>query len=291
MGGQPVAVALERLQDRDIIRAGVDEPRRRDGIVEAEVRCRRGRRRGCGRRRSRWPSRRRGCGSARRGRDAGGRRLRRCRGALRGTASAQGDDARDENAPCPLPHVCTLGNTDQFGPSEVCGEKFAARVSDLPLCPYFRESRLAQRPHQGENWSKDRVPSLRRAWPEVWGCCYSCALCGWPWPVATGVCLGTTTLSTTTLGDRRQGLGPGFYFTSTDVCSSAERIRPVVPSGCGGGSDARGNSCEEDCCPCRCCYWWACCCFACRWCRFGSSLTLRPRPCRLSPDPSVCADI
>ena len=42
MGGHPVAVALERLQDRDIIRAGVDEPRGRDGIVEAEVRRRRG---------------------------------------------------------------------------------------------------------------------------------------------------------------------------------------------------------------------------------------------------------
>ena len=56
---------------------------------------------------------------------------RRCRGALRGAAGAQGDDARDENAPCPLPHVCTLGNTDQFRPLEVRGERVGPSVMSV----------------------------------------------------------------------------------------------------------------------------------------------------------------
>ena len=81
--------------------------------------------------------------------------------------------------------------------------------------------------------------------------------------------LGTTTWEI-------DGKASGRASTSRQqMCSSAERIRPVVPSGRGGGCDARGNSCEEDCCPCRCCFWWACCCSACRW-RLGARLTALP---------------
>jgi hypothetical protein len=64
----------------------------------------------------------------------------------------------------------TLGNTDAYAAIGSSNRQFAASATKLPLCPDFLWSGLAQRPHQGENWSKDRVllqggPRLDRVGP------------------------------------------------------------------------------------------------------------------------------
>jgi hypothetical protein len=56
-----------------------------------------------------------------------------------------------------FPTSRTLGNTDARTAIGSSNRKFAASAPKLPLCPDFLRSGLAQRPHQGENWSKDRV--------------------------------------------------------------------------------------------------------------------------------------
>jgi hypothetical protein len=72
----------------------------------------------------------------------------------------------------------TLGNTDAYAAIGSSNRKFAASATKLPLCPDFLRSGLAQRPHQGENWSKDRVLLREGPGRTAWGCCYSCDLCG-----------------------------------------------------------------------------------------------------------------
>src|SRR5258705_9572339 len=70
---------------------------------------------------------------------------------------------------------------------------------------------LAQTRHRGENWHLDRGSDARIRRGGVWGCCCSrceCERCGqWQGGFSRH----------DDLGDRRQGLGPGFYFTTTDV--------------------------------------------------------------------------
>ncbi len=55
----------------------------------------------------------------------------------------------------------TLGTTDAYAAIGSSNRKFAASATKLPLCPDFLWSGLAQRPHQGENWSKDRYFARR----------------------------------------------------------------------------------------------------------------------------------
>jgi len=72
-------------------------------------------------------------------------------------------------------------------------------------------------------------------------------------------------------GDRRQGLGPDFYcFTYCKSLSGADALSHLAV--CGGGPDARGNSCEEDCRPCVCGGRRPDCTTAQRWCLHQPSL-------------------
>ncbi len=123
MSRKPVAIALERLQDGDVVGPRVEQLWRWDGVVEAVLGTRgRG---GRSRRRRRWIRRnRRAAGS-------GSRRIRRIGTFRAGTARGQRYGQRDQNRSPPPPHLTQskkprAKSTDQ----SLCGLRAIPRRSD-----------------------------------------------------------------------------------------------------------------------------------------------------------------